>query len=208
MDETLKTLLEQAIWVGRSLYERGKTSGSSANMSFRYQDHMYITVSGACFGTLTEDDFTPVSLCGAPRGDRKASKELPLHIPLYWRGEDTNAVIHTHSPYATLWSCLPHADGSAVIPPYTPYLQMKLGQVKLVPYAPPGSEALFAAFHAVQDEADGYLLQNHGPLVAGKDLMDAYCRLEELEDSARIAWELRREPDRQAMLIAPYDGLL
>jgi len=149
-----------------------------------------------------------VSLCGAPRGDRKASKELPLHIPLYWRGEDTNAVIHTHSPYATLWSCLPHADGSAVIPPYTPYLQMKLGQVKLVPYAPPGSEALFAAFHAVQDEADGYLLQNHGPLVAGKDLMDAYCRLEELEDSARIAWELRREPDRQAMLIAPYDGLL
>lgn len=208
MDDMLKALLEQAICIGRSLYERGKVSGSSASMSFRYADHMYITVSGACFGCLTEDDFTPVSLCGAPRGDRKASEELPMHIPLYWRGEDTNAVIHAHTPYASLWSCLPHTRSAAVIPPYTPWLQMKLGKVKLVPYAAPCTEEQYAAFHAACDDADGYLLQNHGPLVAGKDLSDACCRLEELEDSARIAWELHREPDRRQMLIAPYDGLL
>ena len=34
MDEILKKKLEDAVWVAHSLFERGKTSGSSANMSF------------------------------------------------------------------------------------------------------------------------------------------------------------------------------
>ena len=55
MDEILKKKLEDAVWVAHSLFERGKTSGSSANMSFLHNGNVYITASGTCFGTLTED---------------------------------------------------------------------------------------------------------------------------------------------------------
>jgi ribulose-5-phosphate 4-epimerase/fuculose-1-phosphate aldolase len=71
---------------------------------------------------------------------------------------------------------------------------MKLGRVVYVPYAKPGSEELFSLFATALDSADGYLLANHGPLVGAKDMMEAFYALEELEESARIAWLLRGEP--------------
>jgi ribulose-5-phosphate 4-epimerase/fuculose-1-phosphate aldolase len=70
---------------------------------------------------------------------------------------------------------------------------MRLGTVGLVPYAPPGSKELFALFTEHVKDSDGYLLKNHGPVVGAKDLMSAFACIEELEESARIAWELRHE---------------
>ena len=64
MDELQKKLrdaiwigksLRDAIWIGKSLFDRNKTSGSSANMSFLHDGKMYITKSGSCFGSLTEE---------------------------------------------------------------------------------------------------------------------------------------------------------
>ena len=70
---------------------------------------------------------------------------------------------------------------------------MKLGKVRLVPYAKPGSEELFSAFRERMGEGNGYLLAHHGPVTGGVSLLDAFYGLEELEESARIAWELRKE---------------
>ena len=70
---------------------------------------------------------------------------------------------------------------------------MKLGRVGLVPYAKPGSQELFAAFKKCVNNSEGYLLKNHGPVVGGEDLMSAFYNLEELEESAHIAWKLRKE---------------
>lgn len=78
-----------------------------------------------------------------------------------------------------------------VIPEHTPYLKMKLGTVGLVPYEKPGSEALFVVFGERVGDSDGYLLKQHGPVVPGRNLMDAFYCLEELEESAQIAWMLK-----------------
>lgn len=78
------------------------------------------------------------------------------------------------------------------VPDHTPYLRMKLGSVGLIPYEKPGSPALFEAFRERAGKSDGFLLKNHGPIVPGKTIMDAFYCLEELEESAHIAWELRR----------------
>ena len=69
---------------------------------------------------------------------------------------------------------------------------MKLGSVGLIPYEKPGSPALFEAFRERVGKSDGFLLKNHCPIVPGKSNMDAFYCLEELEESAHIAWELRR----------------
>lgn len=195
MEDTLEEKLQQVIWTAHSLFDRGKVSGSTANISFRHEDEIYISGSGTCFGTLREADFAVTDLEGNHRAGKKPSKELPIHQTLYQKKE-VGAVIHVHSFYATLWSCLAHPDPRDVIPAYTPYLRMKLGTVGTVPYAPPGSEELFTLFRECVERSDGYLLQNHGLVVGAPNMMEAFYAAEELEESAKIAWYLRREKDR------------
>ncbi|MDD3368853.1 MAG: class II aldolase/adducin family protein [Lachnospiraceae bacterium] len=192
MDELLKQKLHDAIWVAHSLFDRGKTTGSSANLSFRHNDHIYISASGTCFGTLTENDFAELTLDGTCLTDRNPSKEWPLHLDLYHAKPDIGAVLHTHSTYSVLWSIVPNPLESDCVPLHTPYLKMKLGTIGLIPYEKPGSEELFTAFRERIGKSDGYLLKNHGPVVPGKDMLDAFYCMEELEESARIAWELYR----------------
>lgn len=193
MDVALEKKLEDAIWIGKSLFERNKTSGSSANMSFIHEGNIYITGSGTCFGTLTTDSFSVVTMDGDHLSGIKPSKEFPLHQTLYTKSDNIQAVIHTHSFYSTLWSCLEHKNTADIMPNYTPYLKMKVGTIGLIPYAKPGSQELFDFFAEKKDFSDGYLLQNHGALIGDKDLMSAFYGLEELEESAKVAWFLRNE---------------
>jgi ribulose-5-phosphate 4-epimerase/fuculose-1-phosphate aldolase len=193
MKNKLSQLKKDAIWISASLFNRGKTSGSSANISFMYKDHVYISGTGTCFGTLSKNDFSELDLNGVKKNCVNPSKEFPLHLLLYKNNPKIKAVIHTHSFYTTLWSCYNNEDTSDAIPKYTPYLEMKLGKTGWVPYAAPGSEKLFEAFAVRLDSKSGYILRNHGPLVGGETLFSAFFALEELEESARIAWELRKE---------------
>ena len=191
MDKELAQKLKDAVWIGRSLFERNKTAGSSANMSFFHDGRMYISQSGSCFGTLKEDEFEVMDINGECLSSGKPSKEWPLHLKVYQKKPGTGAVLHTHGTYGVLWSFVPAEDETDAIPDHTPYLKMKLGKVGLVPYEKPGSQALFDAFGQRVMDSDGYLLKQHGAVVPGKNLMDAFYCLEELEESARIAWMLR-----------------
>lgn len=186
-------MLDEAIWVAAALFNRNKLAGSSGNLSIRCGDVVYISGSGTCFGRLEHSSFAAVDLDGNVQNDVKPSKEMPLHLDLYRKDPSLSAVIHTHSFYSTLWSCLGGLNPEDCIPEFTPYLKMKLGKIPLVPYAKPGSEKLFSAFREIVGEADGYLLQNHGPIVAGKTVMDAFYGLEELEESAHIAYCLKNK---------------
>lgn len=194
MDAVLEKKLNDAVWVAHSLFARGKTSGSSANLSFVHEGNIYITASGTCFGTLTADDFAVVSFGGEALNSKKASKELTLHKYYYESSSELQAVIHTHGPYAVLWSCRKFEKNTDIIPQYTPYLEMKVGKIGLIPYGKPGSNELFAAFKDNLDKGDAYLLKNHGAIVGGKSIMEAFFGIEELEESAKIACMTDRSP--------------
>lgn len=192
MEQGLEEKLAEAIWAAKSLFDRGKTSGASANLSVRHGERLYVTGSGTCFGRLRLSDFSEVSLMGEHLGGPKPSKEFPLHAILYRKSEEIQAVLHIHSPYAVIWSCLEHRNETDCIPDHTPYLKMKLGTVGMIPYEKPGSKELFTAFEERVRDSDGYLLGKHGPVVGGRDIMDAFYKIEELEESSRIAWELKK----------------
>ena len=183
---------EDACWVAQALFVRGRVSGSSANISFVHDRKIYISGSGTCFGRLTPTDFAVTDWDGIPLSAVKPSKELELHRTIYRHCADVEAVIHTHAPYTTLWSCLPH-EKTSTMPQYTPYLRMRVGTVGLIPYAAPGTQELFELFRARIGADSAYILQNHGGIVGGKSLLDAFYSIEELEDSARIAWYMRNE---------------
>lgn len=187
--------LYDAVWIAHSLFERGKTSGSSANLSFLHDGKIYITASGTCFGTLTQDDFAAASMDGERLNSLKPSKELTLHRYYYQHDPDIQAVIHTHGPYAVLWSCRKFDGNTDIIPSYTPYLGMKVGKIGLIPYAKPGSAELFEKFKNGLDTGDAYLLKNHGGIVGGKSLMDAFFGIEELEESAKTACMIEKNAE-------------
>lgn len=190
LSENLKNKLQETIWVAKQLFTRGKTSGSSANISFRHDDKIYVSGTNTCFGNLTQESFSVLDLQGNHLEGIKPSKEFPLHLMLYNNDKKNQSVIHTHSRYSTLWSCLEFDNKEDVIPSYTPYLDMKLGPIKLVDYFNPGSQELFHAFKEEIDDRRGYLLKNHGPIVADQSILKAFYSLEELEESAAIAWEI------------------
>ncbi|SFE68607.1 class II aldolase/adducin family protein [Succiniclasticum ruminis] len=187
---TLLEKLETACWIARTLFMKNRASGSSANMSFLHNGRIVITKSGSCFGCLKPEDFSEVSFDGKLLKGEKPSKEFPLHQMLYKKSPDIGAVIHTHCTYSVLWSCLHHENEEDVMPGHTPYLKMKVGTVGLIPFAAPGSQELFRLFAERIEKSDAFLLAHHGPVVGGKDLMNAFYGLEELEDSATIAWNL------------------
>lgn len=146
MTTELKQKLEDAVWAAHSLFDRGKPPVPPANMSFAHDGKIYVSASGTCFGTLTAEDFSVLLPDGTHIDGRKPSKEWPLHLALYEKSPNVQAVIHTHSPYSILWSFVPDLNETDCIPDHTPYLKMKLGTVGMIPYEKPGTPELSAAF--------------------------------------------------------------
>lgn len=190
MSNDLKQKYADAIWIAKALFDRNKATGSSANLSFKHDGRIYITGTGTCFGRLGEEDFAILDGDGNSLGGAKPSKEYPLHLSCYRHDPEANAVIHTHSFYATAWSSLEGIDPNDAVPKYTPYLDMKLGTIRTVPYATPGTKELFELFASRLGDSKGYLLCNHGPVVFGSSLLDAFYGIEELEESCRMAFFL------------------
>ena len=209
--DTLQEKLQLACGIAKSCFDRGMGSGTTGNLSFRHNGYLFITAGGTCFGFLKPEDFAAVrydeesDLTLFSDADRafieqavlkKPSKELPLHQLAYERLEDDGihegAIIHTHATYAVLWSCIPNLDTEDCVPDVTPYLRMKMGSCGLIPYEKPGSKELFDSFAANRGTNYGWILSHHGLLTCGKDLMEAFGRSEELEETCKIAWNLRQ----------------
>lgn len=183
-----RSAIQDAMIYAKLLFMRGMVTGSTGNISFRVGDAMLISGSGSCFGMLAEDSFACITSTGSIL-EGHPSKEWPLHLAVYKSNFEYGAVIHTHSHYSVLFSCLRGINDNAhKLFAYTPYLAMKTGgQVVCIPYHRPGSEELFRAFDAhVRGDCRVYLLQNHGVIVAGRDVADAFTVLEEFEAAARI----------------------
>lgn len=186
----------------RHLASAGLSPGSSGNVSMRAGDGILVTPTGSALSRLREGDLAYVDGGGAavrPDGPAPSgpapSKEAPLHEAVYRLRPDAGAVVHLHSPYATAVACLPaDADGHAHLPALTPYRVMRLGDVPLVPYAPPGSDALAGGVASVIAEHAVILLAHHGCVVAGPTLESAVDLAEELETAAQLTLLLRGTP--------------
>ena len=191
----LEELKKQVYEANMELPRRGLITYTWGNVSGidRKSGYFVIKPSGVDYDDLKPEDMVVMDLEGNKiEGAYKPSSDTATHLELYRKSPHIGAVIHTHSTYSVLWSFVPCETEQDCIPAHTPYLKMKLGTVGLIPYEKPGSEALFSALRERISLSDGYLLKNHGPVVPGKTIMDAFYSLEELEESARIAWELYR----------------
>src|SRR3954471_12258851 len=183
---------EEICRLGRSLFERGLTPGSSGNISVRLDDGGWlVTPTNASLGSLDPLRLSRLDPDGRLASGDAATKEVPLHTAMYQTRRSARAVVHLHSTHSVALSMLPEIDPRAALPPMTPYYLMKCGATALVPYYRPGAPAVADAIRALAGKYASVLLANHGPVVAGDSLEAAVFAMEELEETAKLYLLLR-----------------
>ena len=185
-------LRDQICRLGRSLFERGLTPGSSGNISVRLDDGGWlVTPTNASLGFLDPARLSRLDAKGRLVSGDAPTKEVPLHTALYETRGAAQAVVHLHSTHSVAVSMLPEIDPRAALPPMTPYYLMKCGATALVPYYRPGDPAVADAIKGLAGKYSSVLLANHGPVVAGDTLEAAVFAMEELEETAKLYLLLR-----------------
>jgi ribulose-5-phosphate 4-epimerase/fuculose-1-phosphate aldolase len=185
-------LREDICRLGRSLFERGLTPGSSGNISARLEDGgTLVTPTNASLGFLDPARLTRLDAGGKPVSGDAPTKEVPLHAALYETRSGAGAVVHLHSTHSVALSMLPEIDPRAALPPLTAYYVMKCGATALLPYYRPGDPDVADAIRGLAGQYSSVLLANHGPVVSGDTLEAAVFAIEEMEESAKLYLLLR-----------------
>ena len=190
------SLRQQMSKLCASLFARGFSVGTAGNVSARVQGGILLTPTNSTLGNIDPERIAKIDLDGNHVSGDKPTKEVFLHQAFYETRPDAGAVVHLHSTWATALSCLEDTDPDNCIPPLTPYVLMRVGTVKLVPYVKPGDPKAGELIREQCGKYSAVLLTNHGPVVSGKDLFSAVCAAEELEETAKLVVALRGAPTR------------
>lgn len=180
----MSDLREQLIATARAMQPAGLNRGTSGNVSVRCGEGFFITPTGLPYEALIADDIPLMAFDGSHQGSRKPSSEWRFHRDLYASRPEVGAVLHAHSPFAVSLACLRRA-----IPPFH-YMIARFGgdTIRCADYAIFGSPELSTAAVLAMQGRKGCLLANHGLLVAGRDLADAFALAVELEELCEQYW--------------------
>lgn len=176
---------EQVIEYGRKMIELGITVGTFGNVSmFNPEENlMAITPSGMDYYKIKPEDIVVLTPDGEKvDGDRKPSSEYDMHRIFYQRRPGINAVIHTHSVYATTLACMHES-----IKPVHYVVAYAGADVPCIPYVQFGTyELAEAAFEAMGNDHNACLLGNHGLLSCGPTLSYTLDTAQQTEFLAQI----------------------
>jgi len=183
---TESELRAEIVRLSRSLFDRGFSVGSAGNISVALDDGFLMTPTNSSLGALRADALTKLDKNWVHVDGDRPSKEVFLHRAFYETRPQAKAVVHLHSTYATALSCLEDVNPQDAVAPITPYVVMRVGTVRIVPYVHPGDVAAGDLIRELGGAHAAVLLQNHGPVVSGKDLHSAVFAAEELEETAKL----------------------
>lgn len=184
LDVNLMHPVEQInVIIGR-IYRSGMTTTSGGNISIRDDNgDIWITPSGVDKGSLTTKDIMCVKKDGTIVGPHKPSSEYPFHKAIFEARPELRAIIHAHPPGLVAFSIARQVPNTNIIP----QARFICGEIGYAPYGCPGSEDLGKKI-AKEFENPKYravIMENHGVVLGGTDMMDAYQRFETLEFCCR-----------------------
>ena len=171
--------------VGRWIHQREYVAATDGNLSLRLDSQRILTTpTGMSKGMMEPDDLVVVDYQGNKiLGRRNASSEIAMHLLIYKRRPDVNAVVHAHPPVATGYA----AAGLPLNQALVSEVVLALGCVPLAQYGTPGTPELSDALAPLVAQYDAILMANHGVVTYGDDLLRAYMRMETVEHFARIS---------------------
>jgi L-fuculose-phosphate aldolase len=168
----------------RSMNALGINQGAAGNISVRDGGSMLVTPSGISYAEMTPQMIAHMRLDGqgASEGPFAPSSEWRMHLDILRARADVEAVVHTHSTYATTLATL-RRDIPAV---HYMIGVFRAARIRCTGYAPFGTQALSDLVVEGLGRAHGVLLGNHGMVVTGESLERAMWRAVELEALARL----------------------
>ncbi len=186
--KNLEELKQEIIKYGKLAGEKNYTPGVSGNISARYGENVLITASGTANGYLEPEDLSVIDFSGKLiEGTKKPSSETPLHLEFYRMRSDINYIIHVHAPYLSSFaSC-----GIALDEPIMAENVFYFGQIPLAEYGLPSSMDLVEKTAKYFNEYDAVLMANHGFIVGGKTIQEAYLKLELAESYAQVVFNTK-----------------
>ncbi len=171
---------------GARLYQAGLVAGNDGNLSVRLNENeVLLTPTGVSKGELAPDMLALVDMRGnVLAGRMRPTSEWALHLAVYQHDPAVRAVIHAHAPYAAAFALAGRDLSGCKLAEVTECL----GEIPLLPYAPPGSRELAEQVGRAAASCRGALMAAHGPVCWGADIRQALYRLEELELACKIVW--------------------
>ncbi|MFB9054123.1 class II aldolase/adducin family protein [Formosa undariae] len=161
------------------IYKRGMTTTSGGNISIMDENgDIWVTPSAVDKGTLIASDIICVQKDGTIIGKHKPSSEFPFHKAIYESRPDIKSVIHAHPPALVAFSIVRQIPNTNVIS----QAKHVCGPIGYAEYELPGSEMLGGVIG--EEFKKGYkaiIMENHGTVLGGSDLTDAFERFEALE---------------------------
>ena len=187
----IKEIKEQICDVCHKMWQLGWVAANDGNVSVKLADGTFLaTPTGMSKSFITPEKLVLIDgegrlLEGLP--GYRPSSEIKMHLRCYQERLDVGAVLHAHPPVAT---------GYAVAnQPLDEYSMIEtviaLGSIPVTPYGTPSTYEVPEAIAPYLGEHDAVLLQNHGALTVGADLLTAYYRMETLELFAKISLNAR-----------------
>ncbi|MCI8602287.1 MAG: class II aldolase/adducin family protein [Oscillospiraceae bacterium] len=178
---------EQICDVCHKMWQLGWVAANDGNVSVKLPDGRFLaTPTGISKSFITPEKLVVIDGTGAVVNSLpgyKPSSEIKMHLRCYREREDVGAVVHAHPPTATGYAVAGKSlDEYSMIETV-----IAIGSIPLTPYGTPSTDEVPDAITPYLQEHDVMLLQNHGALTVGCDLITAYYRMETLELYAKIS---------------------
>ena len=172
--------------VGRRIWERDYVDGNGGNLTVRVGDNLVLcTPTLISKGFMTVEGIALIDLDGNQlAGDYKRTSEAMTHLGIMKRQPKAKSCCHAHPPHATAFAV------ASVVPPtcMIPEAEVFLGQIGLAPYRTPGSPENADIVGEVGVDHMSVLMENHGVITWGKDMEDAYWKMENTDAYCKTVW--------------------
>ncbi|HKJ43538.1 MAG TPA: class II aldolase/adducin family protein [Sunxiuqinia sp.] len=165
------------------IYRSGLTTTSGGNVSIIDENgDIWVTPSAIDKGSLRPSDIICMKKDGTMIGRHKPSSEFPFHKAIYEARPDIKAIIHAHPPALVSFSIVRQIPNTNVIP----QAKYVCGGIGYADYELPGSELLGDEIaNEFNNGFNAVIMENHGTVVGGTDMIDAFQRFETLEFCSR-----------------------
>lgn len=183
MDST-KPWKKEVAYFMRRLYKRGLTTTSGGNISLRLSDNVFlVTPSQTDKARMKAEEIVRIDKQGRKLSQGKnPSMETAMHLAIYHQRPDINCIVHAHPPFSTAFAVARKNINTAIMGE----AYAIVGKPVVADYALMGSASLADIMARAAASAQVILMANHGVMALGNSMLEAFDRLEVLENCARI----------------------
>jgi len=182
----IATLKERMCDIGRRMWSKDYTDGNGGNLTIRVGDNLVLcTPTLISKGFMQPSDIALIDMDGKQlAGARKRTSEAMTHLGIMKRQPLCKACCHAHPPHATAFAVAKVQPPTCLIPE----ADIFLGKIAIAPYQTPGSQENADTVGEVGKENQCVLMANHGVITWGKDIEDAYWKMENADAYCKTVW--------------------